>query len=508
MFGRWTAVGLVMSAIILTPLAAQTADWYGPYQRGRAAVAAERWEDAIANLSAAMKVDAKCEQHKHVEGVFTDDYCPQLYLIRAYIGANRLDAAADTLDSATAAGVPRGLSSAFEVARQDLAAARGRAAFDHKADQAIQLLVAHKNEEALSAFDALRAADPAGFDRRELSIRRGQTVSALTSELVQAGKRFVVAGRLDAAGDTFRRASILAPDSLPARDGLAAVASRRAEYARFKASAATQLDAKAFQRAADDLRAARLTDLDQFRRDGLYDVLETAVRGFVRDQIAATKANGALISLKCDVNCSVSVDSGMSLVVVQGQPRPIAVEAGNHSIVARSGDGQGTWEGTVTVATHTNVEVDIPMAARVRDASAALAEDRQTRAEIDRLRTEIARLDGTRQQLDASTVRLKQQAVVIQTRPQVVVGQIRELEAQIARELAQADQDLKDAQDASTMATQLPFGSSRVGQVTQAAAAILAEAKKASAAHHREHAQQMVAQISNLSHELYLLTVR
>src|SRR5262245_41302937 len=93
------SLACLIAVLLVVPIQGQGRAWYEAYKRGIAALKAERWSQAIADLSAAVSVEPDCEADKYI-GVFRDDYCPRLYLSLALIGAHQFDTAQRTLDEA------------------------------------------------------------------------------------------------------------------------------------------------------------------------------------------------------------------------------------------------------------------------------------------------------------------------------------------------------------------------------------------------------------------------
>src|SRR5437773_9172788 len=97
--------------------------WEPPYKKGVDAVRAGKWQDAINNLEAAIKIDSKQEANKLAEGTFRTDYFPYYYLAVAHLKLGHLDKAEENLQRATKENIGK-LAPLIKAAEADIAAAK------------------------------------------------------------------------------------------------------------------------------------------------------------------------------------------------------------------------------------------------------------------------------------------------------------------------------------------------------------------------------------------------
>jgi hypothetical protein len=220
------------------------------------------------------------------------------------------------------------------------------------------------------------------------------------------------------------------------------------------------------------------------------------------------------LTVRCKVDCTISIDKGWKLRMFAGRSRTLSVPPGSRSIFVRAADGRSTWQTSFTLAKGGRKELLFPVGLQPhRDVGIANAERNQLVVQIARIREEI---EANRQRTaeiraeQAQMLRAQQARNVrraeLQQKAEAIVNQIRAYETQAEQEEAQAVQDEKDAQQAYNMGAASSLQGTKLGKILGVGGVAVSTVGKISAQNHRQHVQQLTAEMNRLSHELYLLT--
>lgn len=294
---RGPRIGLtiVVASLLTAGLHAQSNRWADPYDKGRKAFQAGRWNDAIGQMERAVQADPKSQANKHIEGVFSTDYFPYYYLCGAYLKINAPEKAQPNCERAGKERLPRDLAAGMSDFQKQLAAAtRPPAAppqpvaspkpeFEAAVRNGDAALAARRYAESVAAFDAARSADAAEFARRNIQPRRDEASHGVNGlQLADEGRQLLQAAQLNAARAKFQQADQMLPGQKAVADGLAEIRQREEAYERLKAGAEQDVRNGSLQAAVDKYTQAKNASQDH----AVVDNLDARLKS-VTDRIAA-----------------------------------------------------------------------------------------------------------------------------------------------------------------------------------------------------------------------------
>ncbi len=302
---RPVRVALVVGFVLTSAVAlAQNSRWADPYQKALRAIEAKDYAVAIPLLERAIAADPRSAANKVVEGVFRIDYFPHYYLGIAQLELKQYDRARDSFAMARPS-LPKVLLARLDQYEKQLvaetAAARGPAptgdtagagasarggsapaaptgaspnrAFEQHASTATTALNDSRFADAVTAFDAAKAADAAEFARQNLPAKRDQAARSLRGQqLADEGRQLLVTSQIAAAKRKLQEADQLLPGQKSVADALTDIRQREDNYQRLKTAAEDDVRRNSLQSAQSALRkfaAARSADPELFASDNL-----------------------------------------------------------------------------------------------------------------------------------------------------------------------------------------------------------------------------------------------
>ena len=277
---------IAAAAALVAATAALTAQsrWYEPYQKGVKAFELRNFDAAAPLLEQAIAADPKDGPKKYVEGTFRADYYPYYYLGVAYLELRQYEKAQKNLEKAKAT-LPQSLRAALDGYTRRLASetapkpppvgpppkpAGPAPGFDNAVRTADAALSAKNYRDAVTAYDAAKAADAAEFSRQNLQPKRDEAARGVTGQQLAAeGRAALQRLELKAAEAKFDQANAALPGQKEVTDGLADIRQRRSTYQRLKADAEQDIRQNALPNARAKLEQAKLADPEQFDADHL-----------------------------------------------------------------------------------------------------------------------------------------------------------------------------------------------------------------------------------------------
>jgi tetratricopeptide (TPR) repeat protein len=234
-------IGVALGAV----LSAQGGRWQQPYDAGRRAIEAKRFEEAVKQLERAIAIDPRQEANKQVEGVFRADYFPYYYLGIAYFEMGQYAKAQENFNKA-GERLSRNLTASLMQYQQQVAVALKKAAppsptpaVDTRFAQLLRdgdaALAARRYGDAINAFDAARGANAGEYARQGVQARRDQAARGRALELAAEGTQ-LMASSLPNARSRFEEAERTFPGLKETADGLAEIRRREGEAARATAA--------------------------------------------------------------------------------------------------------------------------------------------------------------------------------------------------------------------------------------------------------------------------------
>jgi tetratricopeptide (TPR) repeat protein len=311
---RGPRIGLtiVVALLLTTGLRAQTSKWADPYDKGRKAFQAGRWNETIAQMERAVQADPKSQANKRIEGVFSTDYFPYYYLCGAYLKINAPEKAQPHCDRASKERLPRDLVAGMNEFQKILAGAHPapasptppvaaapapapapgttvanpRQEFETAVRNGDAALAARRYAEAVAAFDAARSADAAEFARRNVQPRRDEASHGVSGlQLADEGRQLLQAAQVNAARAKFQQADQMLPGQKIVADGLAEIRQREDTYERMKTAAEQDVRSGNLQAALEKYTQAKSASQDQ----SVVDNLDARMKS-VTDRIATSSA--------------------------------------------------------------------------------------------------------------------------------------------------------------------------------------------------------------------------
>jgi len=220
----------------------------------------------------------------------------------------------------------------------------------------------------------------------------------------------------------------------------------------------------------------------------------------------------ATLGLTCDADCTIRIDKGCNQVLSAGHSRSFAIHPGQHLLSAFSVDGRRSWQASVVLRSNTRQEVVVPIkfeppsSTEQNEKTKLIAEIAQVRASLETNHVKVyAAVEDRRKLLEQRQARLERRQE-LQRKVGAIVGQIRAYESQIDQESAEASRDDKAAQQSYSLANANSGQTSTWAKIAVTANTAAYVMSKLAAEKHRQRAQQLLAQIDELSHELYVLT--
>lgn len=360
---RLTAALLAVALGLATPASADR--WYEHYARAEAALRAEDWETAIAQLNLALERKGDSGAQVRTYGMRATAYFPYLKLgiafyhtgqpeaaLRAFETEERLGAISASDQARAELERYRSLATeavqrrqaeqqrrAAEIARDSMAEAEAlqRRGQLHEALEAIvrALSVAPENAEVQALAEAIRSELAGREDRRARAAR--------AASLVEQGARLRDEGRLGEAAASFRQAVEIDPDS-PARAELAQVLE---ELAARSAAARRPTTDDALQQARERFEAGHLGDALTLVQEVLGAAPErAAARGLERqilDALAARARQRDLDRLLAEARGLVAVGdheaaiaaANLALAHDRGNPDALEILRSSYQEVSR-----------------------------------------------------------------------------------------------------------------------------------------------------------------------------
>ena len=292
---EWKAIPFAIGLAVLVTVAvfAQTSRWADPYQRAVKAIESHSYGAAIPLLEQAVAAEPKSAANKYVEGVFRVDYFPFYYLGIAYLELKQYDKARDNFNKARD-GLPRPLLVKVDEFQKRLSAERRVARaeppppsppkppainpnFEPAVRQADAALAARRFADAVSSFDAAKAADSSEFTKQNLQSKRDEAARGVAGQqLADEGRGLLQNSQLRAAKAKFQQADQTLAGQKSVADGLAAIRQREDSYQSFKSEAEQDLRASNFQPALDRLAQAKSANPELYAADNLDARVRTA----------------------------------------------------------------------------------------------------------------------------------------------------------------------------------------------------------------------------------------
>ena len=315
---RVVLAGVLVSLLLGASLFAQNRRWADPYERGEKAFKAGNYQEAIKQLEQAVGVDPRQAANKNVEGVFSINYFPYVYLGLAYLQTNQYDKAKESFDrarrdkmpaafvtlmaggdkdlesrtlaaaktatpapsptaSSPAATVPTAAPTATASAPTAAPALTFRNAnFDRVLKEAETSLSARQYDAALKGFDSLKTLDAAEYTRGKVQARRDEAAGQWARQIADEAGRLLQDGKLNEARNRFQQADQIAPGQKPVQDALADIRNRESSYQSLKTGAAQDAGANNLAAARDKYQQAQKAHPELFAADKL-DVQLSAV---------------------------------------------------------------------------------------------------------------------------------------------------------------------------------------------------------------------------------------
>ena len=319
---RVVLAGVIAALLLQAGLSAQNRRWADPYERGEKAFKAGNFQEAIKQLEQAVGVDPRQGANKRVEGVFSINYFPYVYLGLAYLQTNQYDKAKENFDRARGDKMPASFANLMAGGEKDLggrvlaaakttpaapsaaapapttsspaatapvAAATAPAAattvpaatfrnanFDKVLTAAEASLSARKYDAALKGFDSLRTLDAAEYTRGKVQARRDEAAGQWGRQVADEGARLVQDGKLTEARTRLQEADKIAPGQRAVQDALADIRNRESSYQTLKAGAAQDASGNNLAAARDKYQQAQKAHPELFAADKL-DVQLTAI---------------------------------------------------------------------------------------------------------------------------------------------------------------------------------------------------------------------------------------
>ncbi len=229
---------------------------------------------------------------------------------------------------------------------------------------------------------------------------------------------------------------------------------------------------------------------------------------------SANKLGSASLTVRCNMDCTISTDNGWKIPLFAGRSRTLSVQPGKHSFFAVSADGRRKWQTTLVLAKSARKNLVIPLIAQqLKLSPASVAERNEIMAEITRVQAQIeanrqktAELQSGRKKLVEELEARKQRQNDLQRKAYATISQIKSYETQVEQEFKQADLDEKEAQQDYNIAMYGAGRNSTLGNIAAVTGSVASSAKRLSADRHRQRAQQLTAEMDKLSRELYALT--
>jgi len=296
--GRRIAAALAAWAVLAAGLAAQNSRWADPYQDALKAINAKNYQRAATLLEQAVAAEPRAAANKYVEGVFRIDYFPYYYLGVAYLELHQYDKAQANFQKAKTP-LSRDLTAKLDQYQKrlttemaannpsppgpiDVGIRGGRGpggggnrpavnpAFDGAARTADAALAAKRFAEAVTAFDAAKAADAAEFTRQNLQAKRDEAARGVQGQqLADEGRQLLSNNQIAAAEAKLQQADQALPGQKTVADGLAEVRQRKDRYQALKGGAENDINDKQFQAAIEKLNQAKTAAPDLFATDRL-----------------------------------------------------------------------------------------------------------------------------------------------------------------------------------------------------------------------------------------------
>ena len=297
---EWTTIPFAIGLTVLVTVAAfaQNSKWAEPYEKALKAIDARQYSAAIPLLEQAVAADSRSAASKYVEGVFRVDYFPFYYLGVAYLEVRNYDKAQENFNKARN-GLPRPLLAKLDDYQKRLttetSAARNTPPpepikppaappppavnpnFEPTVRQADAALGAKRFADAVSAYDAAKAADAAAFGKQNLQPKRDEAARGVAGQQqAEEGRQLLQNSQLRAARAKFQQADQTLPGQKVVADGLATIRQREDNYQSFKSAAEQDLRANSFQPALDRLAQAKSANPEQYAADNLDARVRTA----------------------------------------------------------------------------------------------------------------------------------------------------------------------------------------------------------------------------------------
>ena len=494
---------LVGAGLLVLPdrATAQGRRWHDPYKQGLQAIEQSQWAEAVTKLQLALDRSPDCQANKRVEGVFSADYCPRLFLGEALAGLGQIEQAEAQLRSVEP-GLPKQFLSQFARVKRVVTAARLTAFAEADIAEVRSFVDAGEHRKALEQLGRLLQRHQQPGIRSRLSTLETEAKHRLASQLVAESSDLVSSGHLQSASAKVEEALTLQPELAAAVEATANLRQRSALFARLVEESKTATASGDFASALSALRKARDVDIEAFQAARFGSAMLAVARRKRDSGTPQRPPETSVLVLSCDQDCVVRVDEGTELRLSRGRPSLIAVRGGTHRILARNTQSD-TWSSSVSLADGQLVDVAVPLARLAGRRAAQDTERSQLLAEIANLRLRIANAHSEQQRARAAALAYGQQSNALQSRIDELIRQIGSLESKFADETAQAEADEKYARDA---ATQSIAASGTLRSVLEAARSGVVAVKRSAAQSHRKRAQQLLAEISDMTRELYRLT--
>jgi hypothetical protein len=230
------------------------------------------------------------------------------------------------------------------------------------------------------------------------------------------------------------------------------------------------------------------------------------------NETSSESERSAMLNVMCNMDCTLSIDSGWKQPLFAGRRRSFTLKPGRHSIYAHGASGQSRWQSTVVLQKGLQTNLVIPLDTKEYDDVEA-TERKEILSEIEGLQTNIETnrkklagvVDKRNKLLDDRGGR-EERLTQLRRKAEAIVNQIQSYEAQVGQEFALAELAETEAQQDYNIAIYAAGQNNTLAKITAIAAMAAYTAKKLSAEKHTNRAKQLIREMDSLSHQLYLLS--
>jgi len=385
------------------------------------------------------------------------------------------------------------------------------------------------HNELRNYVDALKAcqdaltrdpSDPETIYYRAIAYERlGQTSNALTSyrQSVEAfqkfpepnaylfflwGNDYYRLGRVARAVEKYKMAIQMRPNFAPAHLNIGVA------YLRLGLREPAMEEYTILKR-IDSIRGEQL---QRFVKRQQADSTAASAQGDGKSGGPSRSKSSATLSLTCDADCTIQIDSSWKQPLFAGRSQSFPLQPGKHIISAIRADGRENWQTTVVLERESQKSLAIAIGAKKLSPSEEsqreqlLAEIAHVRASLAKNQAQVAATEEERAKILERSESRSERRLELQRRAEAIVNQIKTYEPQVEEELTQAAHDENAAQRSLTQANATSGQNSNSAALASLSGTAAYAMSKQSAEKHRQRANELLAEIDKLSHELYSLT--